>query len=139
MVKRLAYMATFLVTVCGAASAQAGLEGNWVNVDSHTRSLAAINIHGRTMHPYGACGGDLCDWGSFRSKAGGNAAETSSIHAKMITSFSQNEMFVTLEQDGRLLVKVATHFTDGSGRQDYTSTDYFRRSQEKDPREALAR
>jgi len=78
------------------------LDGNWKNIDPHTRGIAVILINGKKVHPFGACfpqgtvlnghihsAGDrlrstACDWGVMKLKArkvasSGNPTYTSKL------------------------------------------------------------
>lgn len=118
------------------AAAQSGpqwmtdFDGTWFNVDPATRGLVEIVIHGAKIHPYGACHPDPCDWGVIKTKSFGpnvNSSAPAALLAKQTTSFSKVEMTLSLELDGRLRAEWFTHFTDGSGRADYRSVNYFAR------------
>lgn len=121
--------------VCGAPAAPAqspvvtnDLNGTWFNVDAKTRGLVQIEIHDKKIHPYGACHPDPCDWGTLKAKSFAQTVDSGSavaLVAKQNISFKRVEMTLSLERDGRLRAEVFTHFTDGSGRADYRSVDYF--------------
>ena len=108
-----------------------GMNGNWVNVDSKTRDLVRIVIQGMSVHPYGACTPTPCDWGVLTAKSTtkqvGNVKRAALV-AVRTTSSEQETLTISLNQDGRLLVDVLTHFTDKSGRKDYTAANTMVRS-----------
>ena len=114
-------------------TAQAGtnsLDGDWVNVDPNTRGIVEIVIAGRKVHPYGACHPTACDWGVIKAKSFASSVNSSDIGrlvAKKDNGFSQVEITLSLEADGRLRAERFTHFTDRSGRADYSAVDYFQR------------
>jgi hypothetical protein len=129
-------LAAFII-VCDASAAPAqaqvvtnNLNGTWFNVNARTRGLAQIEIHDKKIHPYGACHPDPCDWGVLKAKSFASTVDSGfavALMAKQNTSFSDSEITLSLEHDGRLRAEVFTHFTDGSGRADYRSVDYFER------------
>jgi hypothetical protein len=108
-----------------------GLDGDWRNVDPNTRSIVEIIIAGKDIHPYGACRPNACDMGVITAESFASSTQSSDISklvAKKNQGFSQIEISLSLEPDGRLRAEKFTHFTDGSGRADYSSVDYFNRS-----------
>lgn len=114
-------------------SPQAGasdLNGDWQNVDPNTRGIVEIVIKGTKVHPFGACHPTACDQGVVKAKSFASSVDSSDIRrlvAKEHTGFSQVEITLLLEPDGRLRADRFTHFTDGSGRADYSAVDYFKR------------
>jgi hypothetical protein len=129
------YVAICILAVLGASALPAqhsfssgGLNGSWVNVDPNTRGLVRIVIDDRKIHPFGACHPDPCDWGNLKGNilaAGVDASNATALMAKKSTNFDKVELTVSLESDGRLRAEVFTHFTDGSGRADYRTVNYF--------------
>ena len=106
------------------------LDGDWQNVDPNTRGIVEIVIAGRKVHPFGACHPSACDQGVIKAKGFASSVDSSDIRrlvAKERTGFSQVEITLSLEPDGRLRADRFTHFTDGSGRADYSAVDYFKR------------
>lgn len=115
-----------------AAAALAGqtLNGDWKNVDSHSRGLVRIVVEGTKVHPYGACQPAACDWGTARAQSFASAVDardTFALLANSDSSFDRNVLTISLETDGRLRVQVFTHYTDHSGRADHSSVEYFLR------------
>jgi hypothetical protein len=87
-----------------------------------------ILIDGKKIHPYGACHPAACDWGTIKAKSFASGVQSSDVVrlvAKKNTNFDQVEISLSLESDGRLRADVFTHFTDGSGRADYSTVNYF--------------
>lgn len=138
---RLALIATtsaaIILPVCGAPAAPAqapavigSMNGTWVNVDPKTRGLVRIEIRDKKIHPYGACHPDPCDWGVLKAKVFAASVDSDSavaLLAKQSTSSQRSEITLSLERNGKLRAEIFTHFTDGSGRADYRSIDYFTR------------
>jgi len=110
------------------------MNGDWVNVDAKTRNLVRITIQGVSVHPYGACSPTPCDWGVLTAKStttiSGTASQTALV-AVHTTKAEQNTITMTLGPDGRLSANVATHFTDKSGRKDYSVMNTMARSAAK--------
>jgi hypothetical protein len=98
--------------------------GAWKNVDPNTRSLVEIDITGTatglTVHPWGACSPTPCDWGSQMVTVPLGA---SAFDVFWDQGFATVNQHYQLNVDGTLTVSMFTHFTDNSGRSDYTSTD----------------
>ena len=98
--------------------------GTWVNTDPATRDITRIGIAQQAdgslvMHGYGACVPTDCDWGTaLLTLSGGQYAAT--------YTFSFATVQLTLTQTGSTLhATTATHFTDSSGRADFTTSDDF--------------
>jgi hypothetical protein len=106
------------------------LDGDWQNVDPQTRDLVEILIQGNKIHPYGACLPTACDWGVIKAKGFASSVDSADITrlvAKKTTGFDQAEITLSLEPDGRLRAELFTHFTDSSGRADYSTVNYYTR------------
>jgi hypothetical protein len=106
------------------------MNGDWLNVDANTRGIVEILIGGNRVHPYGACHPTPCDWGAIKARSFASSVDSSDVvrlTAKKKTNFSAIEMTLSLEADGRLRAEVFTHFTDNSGRADYSTVNYFAR------------
>ncbi|HKN20661.1 MAG TPA: hypothetical protein VJX73_04550 [Terracidiphilus sp.] len=126
------------LALCGATTAQVthpaasgGFNGNWVNADAKTRNLARIEIEGMNVHPFGACSPTPCDWGVLVAR--GETKQDGTVRRSVLvavhtTKAEQNTLTIQLEQDGRLSVNVLTHFTDNSGRKDYSVVNTMVRS-----------
>jgi hypothetical protein len=140
-----------------AALAQAvppsSLNGDWKNVDPHTRGIDVILINGKKIHPFGTCHPTDCDWGVLKLKAKRIASSGNSVYISKwlakdhIVAYGHDpltgldyddrqvktteiiEITLALLPDGRLRVDRFTRFTDKSGRAAYRAVDYFRRDQ----------
>jgi len=109
-------------------SSPSGLDGDWRNVDPKTRSIVEIIIEGNVIHPYGACHPNACDMGMISAQSFASNVQSSDISklvAKKNQGFNRIEISLSLEPDGRLRAEKLTHFTDQSGRADYSTVDYF--------------
>lgn len=112
-----------------AAVSSAPLLGTWVNTNHATRNIVKIVIaaagSGISVHAYGACSPTPCDWGAVAGldyAASVSSGPAVAFSAQYKFSFSQ-VILVGHLQGKNLLVESFTHFTDGSGRSDYYSTD----------------
>jgi hypothetical protein len=118
------------VALAQAPAVIGSMNGTWVNVDPKTRGLVRIEIRDKKIHPYGACHPDPCDWGVLKAKVFAASVDSDSaaaLLAKRSTISQRSEITLSLERNGRLRAEIFTHFTDGSGRADYRSIDYFTR------------
>lgn len=107
-----------------------GLNGMWLNVGSGNADLVQIATEGMTIHPYGACHPNLCDWGIMEGKTFAARVDSSGVAAMTAqkeTGFSEVTLTLILEANGRLRVDEFTRFTDGSKRADYHHVDYLTR------------
>jgi hypothetical protein len=101
------------------------LVGTWVNVDPNTRDITHLIIAGNTdgsysIHVYGACHPTDCDWNVVPLSLSSNRT------ASAIYTFSFAVKSLSISMDGsQLRADTFTHFTDGSGRPDYSITDFF--------------
>ncbi len=99
--------------------------GTWQNIDPNTRGWVRIEIsaEGNTLfaHFFGACTPTPCDAGSTSAPFEGNP-----VHMHADESFATRDFTLSLAGD-TLYVTTFTHFTDNSGRADYTRQDDFHR------------
>ena len=97
--------------------------GVWNNVDPNTRGWIRIEITAQgntlTAHFFGACTPTPCDAGSTSAPFEGNP-----VHLQANDSFATRDITLFLAGD-TLHVATFTHFTDNSGRADYTRQDDF--------------
>jgi hypothetical protein len=113
------------------AAARGVFDGTWTNADWQTDSIARLVIRrddrSLIVRPYGACQSTPCDWGSL-------AALPYAIHVGSLaivaftavhtTAFSQTILVGRIGAGlDSLTVDSFTHFTDDSGRADYTGHD----------------
>ena len=105
--------------------------GTWKNVDSKTRGVTTLIITAKgstaSVHAWGRCTPMDCDWGTVKAKA----VPVNQLKAFFKNSFSKRVMTLTLSGRNRLKAEVKTHFTDNSGRKDYTARYQFNRSGKK--------
>lgn len=109
-----------------AAGPLTGLLGTWYNLNTLHPNITHIAITagflGTYAHSYGACPPTDCNWGI----AVVTAASPFSATDTYTFSFATKKQYISTSNVG-LRVITATHFTDGSGRADYTSVELFRR------------
>ncbi len=112
-----------------AAVSPAALVGTWTNIDHATRNLVKIVIAaagtGISVHAFGACSPTPCDWGAVSGLVySANVGSTAAVAFTAQFRFSFSQLVLTGHVVGReLLLESFTHFTDGSGRNNYYSTD----------------
>ena len=77
------------------------------------------------MEAYGACSPTPCDWGKVSGLAYAvNVSSRESVAFSAQYKFSFAQVILVGHLQGReLLVESFTHFTDGSSREDFYSTD----------------
>ena len=101
--------------------------GTWQNIDKNTASIREIEVlkNGSQykVHVFGACQPKSCDWGERNAYALDRSGL--SLKATYNKSFAIRKLVIRLT-GRRLTVQSKTHFTDGSGRKDYTSQDTFK-------------
>jgi hypothetical protein len=105
-----------------------GLSGTWYNRGTNTRDIVEVQIYMEIfggqyqwiIHAWGACEPSPCDWGTAVMNAEGNGLYS----ATYIWNFAGAQLTIGLEGSTLVVVNM-THFTDSSGRPDYTLTDYF--------------
>ena len=107
--------------------------GNWVNVNEQTGGIRAMQIGQQdeqfVMRAWGACHPILCKWGltkvSFLAP-GGSSKDATAATAVFTTNFKEPHLTMRPGANGTLMVEVIVHFTDKSGRSDYTKSEIFR-------------
>lgn len=116
-------------------------QGNWVNTDPNTRSLARIQLrfvcqdqilNGQPyppgppwyVHVYGKCHPTDCDWG----EVGAKKLSTGQIYAVYDQGFAKRYVYAKMSQyrPGQLWVYTRTDFTDPN-RPDYEAQNWFTR------------
>jgi len=96
--------------------------GDWVNVDVNTRGMthleiAKVNDSTVSFHGYGKCHPSDCDWGVIIVPF-----TPGTVMGTYNFGFKTTRLTVHFS-NGQLLVENFNHFTDGSGRADYTEND----------------
>lgn len=105
------------------------LVGTWMNCDHATRSLVrvmlAANGNEITVHAFGACSPNPCDWGQVNGTIfADNVATTPAVAFTAAYTFAFKVTTITGHlYNGALFVETFNHFTDNSGRADYYSLD----------------
>ena len=106
--------------------------GSWKNVDPQARGLTTIQIrvagNKAWVHAWGSCSPRDCDWGEVEATAFApdvSSHAVRSVAAVYTTGFSQTHLTLHAGTSETLEVESATHFTDKSGRSDYSAKDSF--------------
>lgn len=103
--------------------------GTWKNVSQQTGGITKIEIstNGSLLyvHPWGACHPSDCDWGTRQVDASG--IDNGSINLVWTRNYASTSMKLSPLSNESLRCVTSTHFTDGSGRKDYTSIDFFKK------------
>lgn len=105
------------------------LVGTWVNVEPHTRDLVRLEIKPRgnqiTIHAFGACTPNPCDWGTVEGCLYSDTVATmnpAAFTAEYKFDFAHVVVTGALYK-GALFVETLTHFIDQSGRADVYALD----------------
>jgi len=105
------------------------LIGTWVNCDHETRGIVRVMIepNGKevTIHAFGACQPNPCDWGTVTGLIyADNVTDTPAVAFTATYNFSfKQTVIVGHLLKGSLMVETFDHFTDESGRADYYSLE----------------
>lgn len=105
------------------------LVGTWVNVDHATRDIVRVVIAAKgkeiTVHGFGACVPNPCDWGQANGMVyADSVATTAAVAFTAAYNFGFKETTLTGHiYNGALFVESYNHFTDASGRDDYFTLD----------------
>ena len=105
-----------LLGISARCSAQA-MNGHWVNVDPKSQGVAKIDIQGTQVCWRG------CERGTIATTPTGPVLR---VEFKPASATSSVE--ASLTPDGRLSVKVHTHYTDASNRNDHDTVDFLKRA-----------
>ena len=103
------------------------LVGTWLNCDHSTNGLLRLMIAQSgteiTIHGFGACVPNPCDWGVVNGLVyAANVASAPAVGFTATYNFSFKQTIVIGHlQAGALVVETFDHFTDNSGRADYYS------------------
>jgi hypothetical protein len=129
-------VSVFVVALSCSAYATIGqLEGKWKNVDSSTNGITTLEIQVSgnkvTVHAWGKCSPTDCDWGTVDATA--YAPDVSSplpskahaLSAVFKTNFDETRLIIDTVDGNKLRVESMTHFTDNSGRSNYSAVYHF--------------
>lgn len=107
--------------------------GTWSNENPSIGIMTHISVNQQfdkaLVHAWGRCCPTDCDWGIARTQS--SEAYYGSLEVEWPSKFSVRSATLTVEGRGRLQVKTKVHFTDDSGRSDYTVVDYLIRAPEE--------
>jgi hypothetical protein len=105
------------------------LVGTWVNVEPQTRDLVRLEIKPKgnevTVHAFGACTPNPCDWGTVEGHIYSDTVATMravAFSAEYKFDFAQVTVTGALYK-GALFVETLTRFVDQSGRADVYGLD----------------
>jgi hypothetical protein len=103
--------------------------GRWRNTDADTRGITTLEIrvtgNNATVHAWGKCTPQDCDWGQEGAYAYGPnvssnlAGSAQALTAVFQTGFSQTLLVLRAGRRGQLVGETFTRFTDNSGRSNY--------------------
>jgi len=125
----------------GNHNSATGLEhflGAWVNIDPNTRGVPKLylSLTGQNVlvHAWGACHPTPCDWGEvkaepYASTVSSNVrSDTTVLQGVFKPAFAETTFLIRPNGEEGLRFEEITHFTDNSGRANYSSTDIFQRA-----------
>jgi hypothetical protein len=109
--------------------------GDWANSNPNTNGILRFQIlssgSGYDVHVWGACS-PPCDYGlaPLIFYTGSITDHTGVLYANAVYNFGFETTYLTLQflSPGTLQLLYLTHFTDNSGRADYSSSETFLRS-----------
>jgi hypothetical protein len=116
-------------TATAATVASAPLLGTWNNVNPATRDIVKVVIAAAgssiKVDAFGACSPTPCNFGSVAGVAyAANVSSSPAIAFGAQYKFSFSQVILVGHLQGKnLILETFTHFTDGSGRSDFYSTD----------------
>ena len=103
--------------------------GQWNNTDPNTGGITTLEIrvtgNNVTVHAWGKCTPQDCDWGQVSAHAYGPnvssnlAGSAQAVTAVFQTGFSQTLLVLRAGGRGQLVGETFTRFTDNSGRNNY--------------------
>jgi hypothetical protein len=105
------------------------LVGTWVNCNHQTRGMVRVIIAAAgkeiTVHGFGACSPNPCDWGTTPGLVyAENVTATPGVAFTATYTFGFKQTIVIGHlRNGALIIETFDHFTDNSGRSDYYSQD----------------
>jgi hypothetical protein len=112
-----------VVSGVGVMRSEDLFRGEWVNKSPVTNGIAAILVRASgtdlLAHVWGTCRPVNCDWGESELERQGSA-----LHVTWWQGFATVTQTLTLVDDTTLRIDTFNHFTDYSGRKDFTQTDF---------------
>ncbi len=127
------------MTATAAFASLNQFSGRWTNTDANTRGITTqeIRVTGSnvTVHAWGKCTPQDCDWGQVGAYAYGPdvssnlAGSAQAVTAVFQTSFSQTLLVLRTGRRGQLVGETFTRFTDNSGRSNYHNRYTFSQGQ----------
>ena len=121
----------------GAKKTASYFAGAWANTDPETRGITKLNIRvdgpNLFVKAWGKCHPTDCEWGEVPATAYSEGVSTPAtadirtIQALFKTNFNKSTMTIRPEDPDGLRADILTHFTDNSGRANYSASYQFRR------------
>lgn len=115
-----------------ALAAPADFVGTWVNARPTTNGITRINLTSNAdgtliVQVFGRCHPSDCDWGSAKVLTyGANVSDSNHFTATAVyTKGFANTILVMNLRGKTMTVQALTQFVDGSGRQNYNTTETF--------------
>lgn len=131
----LGVMVLAVLVACPAFAAMGQFVGKWSNTDANTRGITTLEIAAASpntlsVHAWGQCQPQDCDWGRVPGYPyGPNVSANLMNTANAVTALYKtgfNETILVLHSNGaQLRADVFTRFTDNSNRSSYTATYMF--------------
>ena len=125
-----------LATALPANAAINDFVGTWTNQDTNTGGVTKVIVKrvsgGTTVQAFGACSPNDCDWGTVNAvvygpSAGQNAYGNTTTISAVFTKGFKETIIVLTKQGNKLKGQFLTRFTDSSGRNNYASTEKFKK------------
>jgi len=111
--------------------------GGWTNTDPATRGITRLNIRvdgpNLFVKAWGKCQPTDCEWPEVPATPYSEGVSTPAtadirtIEAVFKTNFDESTMTIRPEDPDGLTTDILTHFTDNSGRANYSASYQFRR------------
>jgi hypothetical protein len=123
-------------TNSGAKRTASYFAGGWTNPDPETRGITRLNIRvdGANLFvtAWGKCHPTDCEWPEVQATPYSQgvstpATDTRTIEAVFKTNFDESTMTIRPDDADGLRTDILTHFTDNSGRANYSASYQFRR------------
>ncbi|MBF2016352.1 MAG: hypothetical protein IGS23_14345 [Rivularia sp. T60_A2020_040] len=140
MLKRSLAVATFgtvlsLASINPSLAAPADFVGTWQNTNSNTRGITKLVVtkasgNKLNIRVFGSCSPRDCDWGTASLTTYGTSVQDANHRAATTNynkSFANTLLTINLGATNRLNLQSFTQFKDNSNRQNYTSTEAFRK------------
>jgi hypothetical protein len=124
-----------LSAISPSFAAPADFIGTWENTNSSTRGITKLVVtkasgNKLNIKVFGSCSPTDCDWGTKSLTTYGSSVQDAN-HRSATTNYNKNfaDSLLTINLGGtnRLNLQNFTSFKDNSNRQNYSSTEVFRK------------